>query len=220
MSVESFFGVLPSVVTFRFINPPVLGDDENWKWPPLEVKKVQGTEMNGLFAAQKIEAGLLIPYAGRSITRSMAKNTNNSYQMEAKKGCVIVDAMPSLSECASQYCIGGFTNEPSENARKEKFNCCFVELWAENSVNAPKYAHADHADWPYLMVMSPLKAGEQLFVSYGPSYEENRKHFGYNAKDSQKPESYANNKADWEYTQRAYKAAVEARTPFSLDESV
>ena len=228
MSIESFFGVFPGVVTFRFIKPPIQGADGNWKWPPLEVKKVtvkvkenDGTEkeiqVNGLFAAKDIDPGLLVPYAGRSIARSTANNTDNSYQMEASNGRVIVDAIPSLSECALQYCVGGFTNEASENVRKEKYNCRFVELWEENAVNAPRYKHARPADWPYLMVMSPLKAGEQLFVSYGASYAENRRHFGYEAKDPQKRESYANNAADWEDTQRAYDAAVQARTPFSLD---
>lgn len=216
MSVEYFFGAPHGDVSLRFIKGPIQDRNGLWKWPPLKVKQVEGTTMNGLFAAEDIEPGLLVPYAGLKIARRTANNTDNSYQMEANHGRVIVDANPALNECALQFCVGGFMNEASKDLRKEKYNCKFVELWEENCTLAPQYAHAKHADWPYLLVMSRIPKDKQLFVSYGPTYEENRKHFNYEAKDTDAKESYDNYDV-WQDTLKAFQAAADARTEIPVD---
>jgi len=141
-----------------------------WRWPSVESQVVVNgsISMRGLFARVDIEAGLLIPYVGNVDSEALSYYTLLNHYTNFS-----IDAPPSHPLCQQDYCVASLTNEASAGTGQGYNSRFFCPTGHEAGVMlkfAPKYFGWDRRAC-LLLVMSPVRAGEELFVHYGEGYQ-------------------------------------------------
>lgn len=163
-----------------------------WRWPSVESGLVADGSMRGLFARVDLEPGLLLPYVGNVDSEALSY-----YTLLNQYTGVSVDSPPSHPLCLQDYCVASLANEASAGTEQGYNSRFFCPTGQEAEVMlrfAPKY-HGWSRRSCLLLVMAPVRSGEQLHVHYGEGYER----VGYTPAD-----------ADVHSDPAAYKATEEA----------
>jgi hypothetical protein len=128
---------------------------QGWTWPQLEVREIAGIG-RGLFAAANLAAGTCIPIIGLKISNEEFTHYYDGniepyvnyiiHKITSKTYVLMIDA---LGKDYNGRSITGLINEPIW-PDKRKPNC----IWK----------------WDYVVVAQKIQKGQQLTISYGPSY--------------------------------------------------
>lgn len=159
------------------IRPTYNRTTREYEWPDFEIKKVPNKHnIQGLFAKHRLEPNTQFPYYGRIIndkeykkllSERKAGNPIARKRLEYTSDCpglkanCIVDASPTYQPTKQKVggrgkFIGAKVNEPAVG---ETENAWLTSI-----------RDKDGKIWPGLVIVTPVKAGQEILTHYGPDY--------------------------------------------------
>jgi hypothetical protein len=144
-------------IPLHYAEPP-RWDGARFVWDEVEVQVGTVPKGRRVVARVPLEAGLLIPYA----SLPPSADARGAWCLEDFDGDPVACTPAALG--AGPGCL---LNEASPG---ETYNCCFLMLSA-SAISQPVYPCHHFTDVaPYVALLRPLAAGEELMVYYGSGY--------------------------------------------------